>query len=149
MSSIREKAIKGLKKGDSFSVTRTFGVEDVISFAQISKDYNPVHFDEEFALAKKFSGKICHGLLVGSMLSEIGGEIGWLATEMKFIFRRPVYIGETIHCTLTITAIKENNFAEAEAIFKNEQQEIVIEALLKGFLPGFKEKEIMKRSSGL
>lgn len=146
MTAIREKTIKGLQVGDTFSVSRTFTVEDVLSFAQISKDYNPVHFEERFALAKNFRGKICHGLLVGSMISEIGGEIGWLATEMTFLFRQPVYIGETIICSLTIQTIKENGWADAKAIFKNQQQKVVLEATLKGFLPGIKEKEIMKSS---
>jgi 3-hydroxybutyryl-CoA dehydratase len=95
MSWIREKTLEGLKTGDFFSISRTFTEEDVIRFAAITRDYNPVHFDERFSGAKSFSGRICHGLLVASMISEIGGQIGWLASEMKFHFKKPVYIGET------------------------------------------------------
>jgi len=41
--------VEGLKTGDTFSVSRTFDERDVIQFADISRDYNPDHFDERFA----------------------------------------------------------------------------------------------------
>ena len=73
MSCIRRKAIEGLKVGDAFSVKRTFSEEEVIRFAEISRDFNPVHFDERFAKAKNLDACICHGLLVAGMITEIGG----------------------------------------------------------------------------
>jgi len=84
MSDSRNKAIAGLKPGDSFAVSRTFTEQDTSIFADISRDYNPVHFDDRFANAKGFPGRICHGLLVASMVTEIGGQIGWLASGMTF-----------------------------------------------------------------
>ncbi len=73
MSHIRRKAIEGLDIGDTFSISRTFIEQDVTRFADISRDFNPVHYDERFSKAKNFSGRICHGLLVASMVTEIGG----------------------------------------------------------------------------
>ena len=84
MSHIRKHAIAGLKRGDWYAVSRTYTEEDTKSFAGISRDYNPVHFDDRFAEIKQFRGRICHGLLVASLLTEIGGEIVWLASEMNF-----------------------------------------------------------------
>ena len=89
MFQIREKMTSGLKRGDSFTASRTFTAQDVTAFADTSKDYNPIHFDEEFAKAGKFRGRICHGLLVASLLTDIGGQLGWLASEMTFRFRKP------------------------------------------------------------
>jgi acyl dehydratase len=77
MSEIRKKTIEGLKVGDTFTVSRTFVEQDVLDFANMPKDYNPVHFDERFVKAKNLRGKICLGLLVGSLVKEIGGKIGW------------------------------------------------------------------------
>src|SRR5215510_13640451 len=54
MSYIREKAVAGLKRGDSFTVSRTFTQHDTLAFADIGRDYNPVHFDQRFAEAKSF-----------------------------------------------------------------------------------------------
>jgi 3-hydroxybutyryl-CoA dehydratase len=144
MSHIRQKAIAGLKLGDSFTVSRTFTEQDTTAFADISRDYNPVHFNDRFAELKNFRGRICHGLLVASMLTEIGGEIGWLASGMNFHFRKPVYFGDTIECVLTITELDDRNRAKAEAVFKNQQDEVVIEAHLTGVVPGSAERQVMQ-----
>jgi len=145
MSKTREKAIEGLEKDDSFTVTRTFTEQDMKRFADISKDYNPVHFDDRFAKVKNFNGRICHGLLIASLLTEIGGQIGWLASAMSFQFKKPVYLGDTITCHFTITKIEEQERAEAEAVFVNQEQTTVMQASISGILPGSKEKEVMEQ----
>ena len=144
MSHIRKKAIAGLKQGDSFTVSRTFTEQDTLAFADVSRDYNPVHFDDRFANAKTFRGRICHGLAVASLATEIGGQIGWLASGMTFRFKKPVYFGDTIECSLTITEIDKHNRAKAEALFKNQKNEIVIEANVTGIVPGIPERRVME-----
>jgi len=143
MSFIRQKAIAGLNRGDCFAVSRTFTEKDTMAFADISRDYNPVHFDDRFAVVKNFRGRICHGLLVATLVTEIGGQIGWLASEMNFRFRKPVYFGDTIECRLTITELDDRKRAKAEAVFKNQEGEIVIEAALAGIVPGDQEERVM------
>jgi 3-hydroxybutyryl-CoA dehydratase len=144
MSYIRKKASEGLEIGDTFSVQRTFTEKDVCQFAEISRDYNPVHFNEGFARVKKFDGCISHGLLVASLITEIGGQIGWLASGMSFNFKKPVYFGDTINCHLTIVDIDERRRARAEAILTNEKNSIILEAVLTGIVPGEKEKKVLK-----
>lgn len=144
MSDIRAKAIKGLKKGDTFSVSRTFSDQDVVQFAEVSRDYNPVHSEQRFAEVKNFDGLICHGLLVASLITEIGGQIGWLASGMSFKFKGPVYIGDTIRCDLTITEVDEKGRARAEAVCKNSQGRTVLMATLRGILPGAQEQMILE-----
>ena len=144
MSSMRMKAVEGISVGDTFSASRTFTEQDVMEFANISRDYNPVHFDDRFAGAMKFNGKICHGLLIGSMLTEIGGQLGWLATEMDFKFQKAVYFGDTITLELTIIDIDENGLATSKAVFTNQNGAVVLEALVKGFAPGEPGKHIIQ-----
>jgi 3-hydroxybutyryl-CoA dehydratase len=144
MSYIRKKTIAGLKPGDSFVVSRTFTEQDTTTFADNSRDYNPVHFDDRFASAKNFRARICHGLLVAGLATEIGGQIGWLASGMNFRFKRPVYFGDTIECSMTITEIDDRNRAKADAVFKNQQNEIVIEAHVTGIVPDLPERRIME-----
>lgn len=144
MSSLRRKGIDGLRKGDSITVSRTFTEEDLMRFGDISRDYNPVHYDERFARARGFNGRICHGLLVAAMITEIGGQVGWLATGMDFRFKKPVYVGDTVHCTLTILDIDEKGMAEARADYRNQEGVTVIEATLSGFPPQGDQAEIMK-----
>ncbi len=144
MSDFRKKAIEGLEIGDTFSVSRTFTDQDAIQFADISRDYNPVHFDGRFAEVKNFDGRICHGLLIASLVTEIGGQIGWLASGMTFKFKKPVYFGDTIMCDFTITDIDERGRAKAEAVFTNDYDIIVLEAVVTGIVPGAQEKQVMK-----
>jgi acyl dehydratase len=132
---IRKRAAEGLGQGDSFKFERRFTREDTLLFGDITHDYNPVHYDPRWASLKGFKSAICHGLLVGSMICEFGGQVGWLATGMNFKFIKPVYFGDTVHCTITITKIEANGRAEAEAIFENQQGEQVGYAHLKGRLP--------------
>ena len=71
MSEIRKKTIEGLQVGDVFTVSRTFTEEQARLFGELSRDYNPVHYDERFIAAKNLQGRICHGLLVGSLVTEL------------------------------------------------------------------------------
>jgi acyl dehydratase len=144
MSHIRKKAVQGISEGDSFSISRKFSEEDMLAFAGITRDFNPVHFDSDFARSKNFQDRICHGLLIGSMLTEIGGQIGWLASGMDFRFKKPVYFEDTVECHFTITHLDDKNRARAKALFKNQRNEIVLEATISGILPGPEEKEILK-----
>ena len=146
MSEMRKKAIDGLRQGDSFVVVRTFTENDVAAFAEISRDYNPVHFNRQFAESKNFRDLICHGLLIGSLLTEIGGQIGWLASGMNFRFRKPVYFGDTVECRLTITELDDRHRARAEAVFRNQHNELVIEATVSGIVPNPGEARIMEQT---
>ena len=143
MSHIRNKAVRGLSVGDTFVVVRQFTEKDVLAFARVTRDYNPVHFDQRFVQTKKFNGRICHGLLVGSILTEIGGQIGWLASEMNFRFKRPVYLGDTVECRFTIKKIDARNRARAEAVYLNQDGDVVLEADLAGILPGEPERAVL------
>jgi acyl dehydratase len=144
MMSFRERAAAGLQIGDSFRTTRTFTDDDVLRFAHISGDYNPVHFDARFARARKFPAPICHGLLVASMVAELGGQIGWLASAMNIRFKGPVYAGETVTCTLVITAIDPQGRAQASATLVKTDGVTVLEAELGGIVPGEAERKILR-----
>jgi acyl dehydratase len=143
MSKIRNKTIQGLQIGDTFTISRQFSETDVQKFADITRDYNAVHFESRFASAKKFRGRICHGLLVGSLLTEIGGQIGCLASVMNFRFKQPVYFNDTITCKLTITHMDERRRARATALYYNSDGDLVLEAELEGILPDDTERQIL------
>jgi 3-hydroxybutyryl-CoA dehydratase len=144
MTSIRQRAIDGIKTGDVFSVSRTFTEQDIMQFADTSRDYNPIHLEDRFARAKKFHGTICHGLLVGSMLTEIGGQIGVLASHMDFTFKKPVYLGDTVTCRWTFMEIDIKGRSTARVEFRNQDDIIVLTATVKGIIPGVEERAILK-----
>jgi acyl dehydratase len=141
----RERAAEGLQVGDQFTVVRCFSDDDIGQFAQISRDYNPVHCDARYAEMRKFKAPIAHGLLTASLVTEIGGQIGWLATGMSFEFKRPVYSGEQITCHWLIAEIDERGHAKAEVRILNAAGVTVLEATTSGVLPGAQERGHLKQ----
>jgi acyl dehydratase len=147
-SHIRQRAIEGIRTGDTFTCQRTFTVDDTLAFGELTRDANPVHYDEAFARGKGFSGPLLHGLLTGSMLCEIGGQMGWLATSMEFSFLRPVYDGDTITCRFTVTEVAPDGIkAHATVEYENQHGERVLEAKLRGHLPTAEQRQVMAKTA--
>jgi 3-hydroxybutyryl-CoA dehydratase len=122
--------------GQTFTFHRTFTGGDVALFCGVTGDYNPYHQDETFARESWYGQLTIPGLLTGSMLTHIGGMLGFLATEMSFAYLAPVFVGDTIVCTVTI---KEKDEAKrrvvASAGFVNQDGVEVLRASFGGF-PG-------------
>lgn len=145
MKSPRERAAEGLEVGDRFTVVRCFTEDDIRRFAQISRDYNPAHCDTRYAELRGFKAPIAHGLLTASLVTEVGGQIGWLATGMSFEFKRPVYAGDEITCHWLIVDIDERGRAKAEVRILNAEGITVLEAKTTGVLPGTEERQRLKQ----
>ncbi|MDF3197445.1 MULTISPECIES: MaoC family dehydratase [unclassified Pseudomonas] len=141
MTSPRERAAEGLQVGDQFTVMRCFSEDDIRQFAQISRDYNPVHCDTPYAALRGFKRPIAHGLLTASLVTEVGGQMGWLATGMSFEFKRPVYAGDLITCHWLIAGIDEQGHAKAEVRIVNAEGITVLEATTTGVLPSAEQRE--------
>jgi len=91
------------------TAARTVTEADVVSFAGLSGDYNPIHTDAEFAARTPFGRRIAHGLLVTSIASGLAMQTGFLEgttlafreiREWKFV--KPVFIGDTVHVVITV-----------------------------------------------
>ena len=101
-----------VKLGDSFSKERTITDELIRQFAEISGDFNPIHLDEEFAKQTRFGRRIAHGMLSGAFVSAV---LGWELSDRKIVylsqtlrFKSPVFIGDTVTTTATVTNIRED-----------------------------------------
>lgn len=101
-----------LKIGDKFSTERRVTDELVRKFADVSGDYNPIHLDEEFAKNTRFGRRIAHGMLSGAFISAVLGyefkerKVVYLSQTLKFT--APVFIGDTVKATATVTNIRED-----------------------------------------
>ncbi|MCH8286002.1 MaoC family dehydratase [candidate division KSB1 bacterium] len=79
---------------------RTITEKDLKQFAEITGDYNPLHFDEEYARNTRFKKRIAPGLLTSSFYSRLigmvlpGRQALYLSQEFKFV--KPVFIGDTL-----------------------------------------------------
>jgi len=130
------EAFDATSVGQTFTYRRTFTEGDVALFCGVTGDYNPYHQDEAFARESWYGRRTIPGLLTGSMLTHIGGMLGFLATEMRFEYLAPVYVGDTITCTVTILE-KDGSRRRVEcgADFVNQEGTLVLRARFSGF-PG-------------
>lgn len=105
--------------GSKASLTKAFTSEDVLQFAELSLDCNPVHVDEEFAANSMFKQRIVHGALTTSLISAVlGTELPgintiYMSQETKFL--APVFIGDTL--TATAECIEKDE-AKHRLVFK-------------------------------
>lgn len=131
-----QEAFDEMHVGQTFAFRRTFSDGDVALFCGVTGDYNPYHQDRSFAEESWYGKLTIPGLLTGSMLTHIGGMLGFLATEMSFEYLAPVFVGDTITCTVTISEKdEEKRRIEATTTFVNQDSVEVLRASFGGF-PG-------------
>src|SRR5687767_3304007 len=98
--------------GDTWSSPgRTITETDVVNFAGMTGDYNPLHVDHEFARATPFGRPIAHGLLGMAFAAGLGSCSPAMQTcafvrivDWKFL--KPIFIGDTIHVETEIAAME-------------------------------------------
>lgn len=101
-----------LSPGDEWiSPRRTVTEADVVNFAGISGDFNPIHVDHEFAKDGAFGKPVAHGLLGLAIVSGLGSfspRVETLAflSILEWHFREPIFFGDTVHLVSHVEAIE-------------------------------------------
>ena len=90
------EAFDEMRVGQTFTFRRNFTDADVALFCGVTADYNPYHQDESFAKESWYGRLTIPSLLTGSMLTHIGGLLGFLAAETSVEYLAPVFVGDTI-----------------------------------------------------
>jgi len=123
--------LMNIKVGDSFTKERLVTDELVRAFAEVSGDFNPIHLDEEFAKTTRFGRRIAHGMLSGAFISAVLGyefvekKIIYLSQSLKFT--APVFIGDTVTTTATITKIRQDkNIVTMDTICTKQDGETAV-----------------------
>jgi 3-hydroxybutyryl-CoA dehydratase len=90
-------------------MVRTVTEADIVLFAQVSGDNNPVHLNEAFAAQTPFKTRIAHGMLSAAYISAvIGTQLpgpGTIYMQQALRFKRPVKIGDEVTTIATVTEI--------------------------------------------
>ena|SRR5579872_5327353 len=130
---VRE-SFEELRVGQQFVFRRTFTEGDVALFCGVTGDYNPYHLDEMFAKESWYGRRIIPGLLTAGMATHIGGLLGFIATEMRFQYLAPVYVGDTIACTVTfVSKDEETRRFTADVTYVNQDGNPVLAGSFAGF----------------
>ena len=117
----------GMKAHTSKTITET----EVILFAGVSTDINPVHLDEEAAKKGIFGKRVAHGILVSGLISAVlGNKLPgpgsiYMGQELKFL--APVFIGDTITAEVEIIdLVPEKCRIKLNTICTNQDGKVVI-----------------------
>ncbi len=102
-------AVEDLHEGMTASLEQTVSREDVARFAEVTGDFNPLHFDADFAATTVFGAPIAHGVLSAGYISAVIGTRlpgpGTIYLSQQLKFRAPVRIGDTVTARVTVAAV--------------------------------------------
>ena len=98
-----------LSVGQKASFAKTITEADILLFAAVSGDTNPVHINAEAAAASMFKERIAHGMLSASLISTVLGTRlpgpGTIYLSQPLNFRAPVRPGQTVHASVCVSAV--------------------------------------------
>ena len=127
------------EEGEEFTTARrTITESDVVTFAGLSGDFNPIHMDREFAENTPLKGRVAHGMLVASIATGLGNQLGIFegttiaVLSMTINYKGAVKFGDTIHLQLKVTEKKGTSKPERGIVIfqtdvKNQKDELVID----------------------
>ena len=102
-------AFEDMHIGQTASVGKTITEADILLFAAVSLDTNPVHMNAEAAASSIFKERVAHGMLSAGLISAVLGTRlpgpGTIYLAQTLQFRRPVKIGDTVTATAQVTAL--------------------------------------------
>src|SRR6266516_7413729 len=98
--------------GTQATLSRTITEDDILLFALVSGDHNPIHLDADYAEKSLFGKRIAHGFLIGSLISAVlGNDMPgpgsiYLGQTLKFL--APIHIGDTVTVLVKVVAVRED-----------------------------------------
>lgn len=126
--------------GQQAAWTKTVTETDVVLFAGITGDFNPLHIDAVAAAASQFGGRIAHGMLAAGFISAAlamrlpGPGAIYLSQSLRFV--RPVRIGDTVTTTVVVAeVISAKRRLRLATQCRNQQDELVVDGEAVVLLP--------------
>lgn len=121
-----------LKVGQKASRENTLTYDFVKTYAEITGDYNPLHFDESFAAKTKFKALVVQGGLTSGLLNALvamdmpGPGTVFMSQDLKFI--APVFVGDTITAEAEVLEVRATKpVTKLKMTIKRQTGEIVLE----------------------
>jgi len=106
---LRTLHFEDLSLGMTERLSKTISSSDVVGFAQVTGDRNPIHLSEHFAAKTQFKKRIAHGLYTASLISAVLGTRlpgpGAVYISQTLNFRAPVKIGDTVEVIVEVAEL--------------------------------------------
>jgi acyl dehydratase len=148
MGELRNIPYSSIEIGQQAQFEKSISQQDLVLFAHVSGDHNPLHLDSEFAATTQFGEPIAHGMLTGAVISAALAQVlpgpGAIFVSQTLNFLRPVKPGDVVTVTLTVSAKDDRrkrltldckvanqagkNVCSGEAVVIASDEEIVINA---------------------
>ncbi|WP_371361878.1 (R)-specific enoyl-CoA hydratase [Sporomusa rhizae] len=131
-SFVVERPYEEIEIGESASISKMISEADIVNFAGIIGDFNPIHVNPEYAKSTMFGERIAHGMLTASFISTLVGcclpgiNALYLSQEVKFV--RPVKIGDTITAYAEVVEkIDAKRRLVLKTVITNQRNETVVD----------------------
>jgi 3-hydroxybutyryl-CoA dehydratase len=131
MLSLRTLCFEDLAVGMTERLSRTVASSDVVGFAEVTGDRNPIHLSEHFAAKTPFGTRIAHGLYTASLISAVLGTRlpgpGAVYVSQTLNFRAPVKIGDTVEVSVAVAELLPEKFRARLACVCSVEGEVVLD----------------------
>lgn len=129
---MQELAYSDIKVGADASFAKTITEGDVVQYAGLTGDFNPIHIDAEYARQSMFKERVAHGMLVSGLISAVlgtqlpGPNSIYLGQDLKF--KAPVKIGDTVTATVTVTDKRDDKrIITLKTTISNQHGDVVVD----------------------
>ena len=131
-----------LQEGATASYSRTLTEDELVLFAAVSGDVNPVHRDAGLAADSMFKERIAHGMWSGSLISAALATVlpgpGTIYLEQSLSFKRPVKLNDTLTVNLTVLRKEPKGRVVVACEVRNQNDQQVVEGEAKVIAPSQK-----------
>jgi acyl dehydratase len=152
-----------LNLGDRWqSTARTVTESDIVSFAGLTGDYNPLHVDHEFAATTPWGKPIAHGLMGLSWVAGLGSSAPRpntvaLVAIREWEFLKPVFVGDTLHVVTEVVGKQAKGRRAGRVTWRRSlvnqrgvvvQQGFIETLVATGHEPSSRRKRAAKETAG-
>ncbi len=113
MDELNGHYLDDLKAGMTAIFAKTITDADIVMFAGVSGDMNPVHLNHDYASQTRFGGRIVHGMLTASFISAVLGTKlpgpGCIYVSQNLRFLAPVRVGDTVCARVTVVNVDQES----------------------------------------
>jgi len=124
--------VKTVRIGDTATLEKVIAETDITAFAEVSGDYNPVHFDDGAAAALGLPSRIAHGMLAAALISRVLGNqlpgSGTIYLSQSLNFRAPVFIGDELSVEVELASARPDKpVMTFRTTCRNQSHQIVVD----------------------
>ena len=133
---LNDLKFEDIKVGDRYSFEKIIDEDMMRKFADMTGNYNPLHYDAEYANNSEFGGKITYGMLLASLFSTLFGMLcpgkPALCLSHELYFKNPLMVGEkAIVSGEVVSKSSSIQVLEIKTIIKDTKEIVVVDGIAR------------------